>query len=784
MVPRRNIRLIGLIVLCLYFIQGTVYVQAEPNAAAQDSAVGSDASALGKVDERQDVPELRSLHSKSYRTSIPGQYKEVIYDSVIHYIGSDEKYYDINTSVTDENAISQLNKPVSSEIQQEYQQAKDKRKEADKAKKSIPNEETSYYALQVPYKLVIPKNFAKGYTIGSGKDQITFIPQNAQKSIGAVDKSDKSVIRYDNVWPSTTVKLSILPDGLKEDIILQDANAPTRLEFEVKGALDRNLVSGALRLLPAWLEDSKGVKRDVAMTTQTKGKKTYIALTWDNAGLSYPILIDPSVNVTYSNSFYYCTNTSTITGGSFLVSTDPYKQCESYITFNTSSIPKNADIKNASVTVSVLVNSNSNYDVRARLLTTPVSQSSSTGRPQYSASYQSTQYLIDNSGSKGQSYSWDATGMIADTFRNGTTSIGFYPSNTNFGTASGVFAYVQPYLSVYYDLNTQYQYDANSRLTATRLATGHLNSNSYDRNGNLLKSALQYNLLENGDFNLGGFNWNLGAQMQIGQKVSKDTFSLGFASAAATTQASATSSFPIAVGPHDQYTLSGYLMDNTTSGSVYLTWKEYNYYYGVVSTGSKLLSSNKGTNAWEFKSVSFIPSIMTSWMTVEIVADSGTKGSAYFDTIKLSPGIRNADFEKGQADWTNGGIMYIYKPSTKGHNNSDYVTGYNYPWTASTSVSTVPDIPVEPLRNYVYGAWFKNVSNSGNYYVRLDEYSANNQLVKSTKLDANNLMGLGWVYKEIGFQTAQDTRFLRVVVQMETGAGDIYVDDMRLDYKG
>ena len=175
---------------------------------------------------------------------------------------------------------------------------------------------------------------------------------------------------------------------------------------------------------------------------------------------------------------------------------------------------------------------------------------------------------------------------------------------------------------------------------------------------------------------------------------------------------------------------------------------------------------------------------MTSWMTVEIVADSGTKGSAYFDTIKLSPGIRNADFEKGQADWTNGGIMYIYKPSTKGHNNSDYVTGYNYPWTASTSVSTVPDIPVEPLRNYVYGAWFKNVSNSGNYYVRLDEYSANNQLVKSTKLDANNLMGLGWVYKEIGFQTAQDTRFLRVVVQMETGAGDIYVDDMRLDYKG
>ncbi|GMK38809.1 hypothetical protein PCCS19_18630 [Paenibacillus sp. CCS19] len=754
----------------------------------QNAASEKDKTILGVADERQDIPELRTPNSKSYPTSIPGQYKSVIYGSAVHYIGNDQKYYDINTSATDENSLAQVDKPVSSEIQEEFQTARSKRKDADKAKKSIPNEETSFYALQVPYKLVLPKNFSKGYTIGSGKDQLTFTPQNTQKSIGSIDNNDKSVIRYENAWPSTTVTLSILPDGVKEDIYLQDAKAPNQLEFEVKGALDQKLNSGPLRLLPAWLEDSNGNKRDVAMKTQKKGNKTFISLTWDGVGLSYPIHIDPTVGITYSNSYYYCTNGTTVNDG-FLVSTDPNKQCESYLTFYTNNIPRNATILNAYVLVNVLMSYGNNYDIRARQVTTPVSQNSTTGRPKYSMNNQTTRIIANNPGSKGDQYSWDVSGMVADTYRNGITMIGLYPSNSTFGTVNGDFNTAKPSLSVYFNTSSiQYQYDANNRLASSRLSTGHLKSNSFDRNGNLLRSSLQYNLLENGDFNLGGMNWNLGDQMQISQTISKDTFSLGFSSSTATAQASTTSSYPIAVKFRDQYTLSGYLMDNTASGNIYITWKEYHYYFGLIRTGSKLLSSSKGTNTWEFKSISFSPSSMTSWMTVDIVADPGTKGSAYFDGIKISPGVRNADFELGQSNWTNGGIMKI-QSSGDSHSNIDngygnYTIVFSSPQAGTASVNTETDIPVEPLKNYVYGSWFKNVNLSGKTYVRLDEYSASNQLVKSTKLDANSSAGSDWVYKEIGFQTSKDTRFLRIVVQVENGTGTTLVDDMQLVYKG
>ncbi|GFN31601.1 hypothetical protein PCURB6_18610 [Paenibacillus curdlanolyticus] len=121
--------------MCLLLIQGVAYVHADQPVSEQIDASESGSIKLGVVDERQDIRERRTPNSKSYLTSIPGQYKEVIYSTDIHYIGSDQQYYEINTAVTDENAISQIDKPVSREIQEEFQKAKDKRKAADKAKK-------------------------------------------------------------------------------------------------------------------------------------------------------------------------------------------------------------------------------------------------------------------------------------------------------------------------------------------------------------------------------------------------------------------------------------------------------------------------------------------------------------------------------------------------------------------------------------------------------------------------------------------------------------------------
>lgn len=175
---------------------------------------------------------------------------------------------------------------ISTELVEEEEPVKKGSKKAAKA-------QGKFKGGKLPYKVDIDKDFSKGYSVGKGKSQLTFIPQGANSSQG--EKINGSGLLFAEVWKETDVKLELLPYKVKETIILKDSTAPTAFSFEVDGPLEEDLTAGELLLEPAWLIDAAGTRRDVSQTIRKEGNKTYVDLLADTEGLTYPVEIDPTV---------------------------------------------------------------------------------------------------------------------------------------------------------------------------------------------------------------------------------------------------------------------------------------------------------------------------------------------------------------------------------------------------------------------------------------------------------------------------------------------------------
>ncbi|MWC31237.1 hypothetical protein [Paenibacillus sp. MMS18-CY102] len=260
-----------------------------------EKSVNSSLEKKGKKVVRE-LGEKRTRNSKQFLLS-DGTVQYISSSTDIHYEDNRGSLRNINTELLDGAAIDVNKAPMS--------KTNAKRMKGNKDKTSAKNPESEYFrALEVPYEIQVPKNFNTGYRIGYGDDELTFIPVGAKASKGKLDLTTKDKVLYKDVWKQTDVELITTSSGIKENIYLNSDAAPDSFSFEVVGALANNLTAGELVLMPAWLQDKTGAKRDVTLTKRKSGNKIIVDVKWDNKGLVYPIVIDPTTTISMENAMY------------------------------------------------------------------------------------------------------------------------------------------------------------------------------------------------------------------------------------------------------------------------------------------------------------------------------------------------------------------------------------------------------------------------------------------------------------------------------------------------
>lgn len=313
------------------------------------SEIKKKAEELGKTVIREAV-ELRTSSSKFYELSDGKTLIAEISLGYQHYEDENGEMRDIHTELVDEADFDLIKSPVSQELTAEVNEIANENEELKKENR-LDKSKTNYRALQIPFDVTIPKDIKDGYSIGKVNERLTFNPVNVNSTIGKVSKNK---IIYENAWNDTDLQLDVLDDSLKETILIKTEKGPHSFRFKVDGDL-QNLKN--LKILPAWLMDSKGEKRDVEQKIVKEENLTYMELNADVQGLTYPIYIDPTVIIVLADDgtstknidATYCYNCNSYLGSSEYLTVGSANNYTNnvFIQFNLSNIANQSTIIDA-----------------------------------------------------------------------------------------------------------------------------------------------------------------------------------------------------------------------------------------------------------------------------------------------------------------------------------------------------------------------------------------------------------------------------------------------------
>jgi hypothetical protein len=290
------------------------------------------------------------LHKRTDNTktwmNFDGSYTTEIHSGLVHYEDENGNLQNINTDLYDEADFDQIDFPVAKDGDSLFYEAKEK-SISDKKKNRMDREKFDFQGLQVPFDCKIPRNIKRGYSIGKGQSKLTFIPVGASSSRGYVEGNK---VTYPDVWNDADLILELLPNGVKETIILKTEKAPFHVAFEVKGELEEEL-----KIQPPWLQDANGVKRDVVQGVYEEENKTFISLAADVSGLIYPIAIDPTVIIQpdgaagKDNNTYSAQPTTDQSSTYLYAGNDASGTYRTFIQFDLSTIPNGASVSTANM---------------------------------------------------------------------------------------------------------------------------------------------------------------------------------------------------------------------------------------------------------------------------------------------------------------------------------------------------------------------------------------------------------------------------------------------------
>lgn len=280
----------------------------------------------------------RTPNSKTWM-NFDGSYTTEIHASVVHYQDENGNLQNINTDLYDEADFDSIDFPVASDGDSLFFEARDKA-ENEKKRNRLNRDNFDFQGLKVPFETKLPRNIKRGYSIGKGASKLKFIPVDASPSKGYVEGNK---ITYQDAWNDTDLILEVLPDGIKETIILKSERAPFNFSFEVQGNLE-----GEMKIQPPWLQDAEGTKRDVVQGVSELEGKIFLNLAADVSGLVYPIEIDPTVIIsTFVKEINVTTQATYNSGTNYLIGTSSGNVANRLLTQFDISIPSGAVIESA-----------------------------------------------------------------------------------------------------------------------------------------------------------------------------------------------------------------------------------------------------------------------------------------------------------------------------------------------------------------------------------------------------------------------------------------------------
>lgn len=286
-----------------------------------------------------ELHEMRNLSTKHYLNN-DGTYTAILSTRPVHYEDTFGEWQDIDTTLIDEVDIHSDMGDLSKEIALEAM-AIARTNSYSQTQRGIRNREnTNFRALKVPFDVSIPKDFSKGYSITKGKDTLSLIPENANKTKGVQDPKEKNSIYYSNVWPHTDVRLKVTSEGVKEDIILLNENSLSQFSYELNSKLSNEYTLGDLQLTSLWAEDRNGKFKTIEPRIVQKNNRVYYTFALDTADMEYPITIDPGVTIK-TNSDTYINTTHTQNRGSedsMSVKYDATSASTGYVKFDLSAL--------------------------------------------------------------------------------------------------------------------------------------------------------------------------------------------------------------------------------------------------------------------------------------------------------------------------------------------------------------------------------------------------------------------------------------------------------------
>lgn len=297
-----------IVMLCFTIIlpQITPYTYAETVNLQEEIEKTDFENVLNDQYMLEELVEKRSMYSKHYKLS-DGTNQMELSQVPIHYEDKQGNFHEIDTSLILESDLSSVSLIPSKEAAETYDDSINEQLKAEISIRSMSPElstESNFLAPQVPFDLQIPKDISMGYSIGRGDEKFSFIPRNGNHSVGVVDSVYNNKILFNDVWDYTDIELIVTNYGIKENIILKNADAPNQFEFKFIGTNPTSLGNQDLFLLPSWLIDASGEKRDVVSNFIERENETVIQITWDDEGLVYPIIIDPTSTIITPSAVY------------------------------------------------------------------------------------------------------------------------------------------------------------------------------------------------------------------------------------------------------------------------------------------------------------------------------------------------------------------------------------------------------------------------------------------------------------------------------------------------
>lgn len=412
------------------------------------------------------VGEMLNKRTPNTKTWInfDGSYTTEIYQGLVHYQDASGNLHNINTDLFDEADFNEIDFPVAKDGDSLFYEQKDKAIK-DKKKNRLNRENYDFQGLKVPYEVKIPRNIRRGYSIGKGTSKLKFIPVDASVSKGYVEGNK---ITYQDVWNDADLVLELLPEGIKETIILKSERAPINFSFEVQGEL-----SDELKIQPMWLQDAEGTKRDVLQGVSEIDEKIHLDIAADTSNLVYPIEIDPTVTIQPDGTVGKDARLASGSGGNtnYPVSdlgagrADATGTIRSLVQFDLSSIPTNSYIVTADLLlylVSYGTASERNVSVHKVLASWIETGVTWNNQPSHDVTAIATTKVADqgtyNGGDVWPYFKWNVKTAVQD-WANGSPNYGLKMvgdeiqdnSHKNFGSSDTTTVAQRPKLTVVYN---------------------------------------------------------------------------------------------------------------------------------------------------------------------------------------------------------------------------------------------------------------------------------------------------------------------------------------------